>query len=216
MTISHTIIFGITADPIHLGHEQAIINGIQYLRNQSIMIKEFVLIPVYQPNLIADKKSPKASFYQRLEMCNIVAKRLSNKTHVSIVASDIEKHIANTTGEKNYSLNTIKHLKKQNSLFMVSADHFTGRWPKFRKWYGWNEILQHSGLLINQRPGHKINTRFIDQLRQLNSEIYVVENHKSIDTSSSYIRASFHKKNMNVHLSTDVIVYINNQNLYGC
>jgi len=214
MTPTYSIIFGLTADPIHLGHEQAIINGIQYLRYQNIKVEEFVLIPVYQPNLIADKKSPKASFDQRLEMCHIVAKRLSNITHDSIIVSDIEKLIANTTGENNYSLNTIKHLNKENCLFMVSADHFQGRWPKFRKWFGWKDILNYSGLLINKRPGNKINKRFIEELRGINPNVYLVEEQKSIDTSSSYIRANLHKSDMSNHLSQDILKFIKNEGLY--
>jgi len=214
MTTTYSIIFGLTADPIHLGHEQAIINGIQYLQGLNIAIDEFILIPVYQPNLISGKKGPVASFEQRFNMCQLVAKRLSTITHGSIVVSDIEKLIANETGEKNYSLNTIKHLNKENSLFMVSADHFQGRWPKFRKWFGWKDILNHSGLLINQRPGNKINKRFIEELRGINPNVYLVEEQKSIDTSSSYIRANLYKSDMSNHLSQDILKFIKDESLY--
>jgi len=37
-----SIIFGLTADPIHLGHEQVIINGIDYCRDQGFDVEEFV------------------------------------------------------------------------------------------------------------------------------------------------------------------------------
>ena len=214
MLKKHTIIFGLTADPIHLGHEQAIINGIQYLQGLNITIKEFILIPVYQPNLIAGKKGPVASFDQRLNMCQLVATRLSKQLKCNIVVSDVEKRIANSTGQNNYSLNTIKHLDKENCLFMVSADHFHGRWPKFRKWFGYKEILKHSGLLINQRPGNKINKNFINQLKAINPNIYLVEDLKSVNTSSTKIRASFKNTDMSSHLSQDIIDYINDEGLY--
>lgn len=214
MTNHHTILFGLTADPIHLGHEQAIINGIQYLQGLGVVINELLLIPVFQPNLIANKKAPVADFNQRVEMCNRVADRLSRQLRCSIVVSEIEKHIANNTGQNNFSLNTIKHLNKKNSLFMLSADHFQGRWPKFRKWFGWKEILKHSGLLINQRPGHKINRNFIEQLRKINPEIYLVENETSVNTSSSEIRANFYNFEMDLQLSNDVINHIIDQGLY--
>ena len=214
MTTTYSIIFGLTADPIHLGHEQAIINGIQHLQGLNITIKEFILIPVYQPNLIAGKKGPVASFEQRLNMCQLVATRLSKQFMSNIVVSNVEKRIANLTGKNNYSLNTLKHLNKINCLFMVSADHFHGRWPKFRKWFGHKEILKHSGLLINQRPGNKINKNFINQLKTINPSIYLVENLKSINTSSTKIRASFKIDDMSSHLSPDIIDYIESEHLY--
>ena len=219
MTQNHTIIFGLTADPIHLGHEQAMINGIQYLQGLNITIEEFILIPVYQPNLIAGKKAPKAHFKQRVKMCHIVASKLSKQLKCQMVVNEIEKDLATTTGQNNFSLNTIIHLNKENCLFMVSADHFQGRWPKFRKWYGWQEILKHSGLLINQRPGHKINKNFIKQLREFNPNIYLVENLKSVNTSSTEIRTSLYsaknnKVNLNSYLSEDIVRYISEQGLY--
>jgi nicotinate (nicotinamide) nucleotide adenylyltransferase len=177
-------------------------------------IKEFVLIPVFQPNLIANKKSPKAHFNHRVDMCKIIATKLSGQLEYKIIVSEIEQQIAINTGQNNFSLNTIKHLNKKNSLFMVSADHFKGRWPKFRKWFGWKEILKHSGLLINQRPGHKINKNFIKQLREINPDVYLVESHTSVNTSSSQIRDTFYTSNMESHLSKEVIDFINIQNLY--
>ena len=44
MTKSYSIIFGITADPIHLGHEQAIINVVEFMRSQNYNIKRFILL----------------------------------------------------------------------------------------------------------------------------------------------------------------------------
>ena len=214
MTTSYSVLFGLTADPIHLGHEQAIINGIKYLHKLNITIQEFILIPVYLPNLIAGKKGPIASFAQRLNMCHLVATRLSKQLISNIVVSDVEKRITNSTGHNNYSFNTIKQLNKENCLFMVSADHFHGRWPKFRKWFGYKEILKHSGLLINQRPGNKINKNFINQLKAINPNIFLVEGLKSVNTSSTKIRASFKSENMSSHLSQDIIDYINDEGLY--
>jgi len=216
-----TVVFGLTADPIHLGHEQAIINGIGYCRKFDLEIKQFLLMPVYHPNLIVGKNGPVAGFKQRFDMCNIVANRLSEKLNCLIMTSDKEKQCAEISGEKNYSFNTIEFFAKQqnnlqernNLLFMVSADHFQGRWPKFRKWHKWKELLNHTGLLINQRPGHKINLKFIQKLKRINPEIYIVESEKSVDISSSAIRVAnnqFREKN----LSKDIFDYIVINNLY--
>ena len=211
---AYTVIFGLTADPIHKGHEQAIINGVQYLREKGFDIENFILIPVFQPNLIAGKKSPYSDFNKRYEMCELVATKLSSQLSCNIVVSNIEKRIAEKTGENNYSLNTLKELNLQNVLFMVSADHFQGRWPKFRKWFGWQEILKFSGLLINQRPGHKINKAFIDRLNDINSEVHIVEKGTSVDTSSTVIRNSFYHSEMGPYLSSEIIKYIKSNGLY--
>lgn len=229
-SLSHTttIVFGLTADPIHLGHEQAIINGVNYCRKLGLSFNQFLLIPVFRPNLIAGKKGPVANYQQRFAMCDLVAKRLSRRLNCSIVASSIEKQFAKASTDKSYSFNTIKFIadnQKNNKrvipaytgmtrlLFMVSADHFQGRWPKFRKWFKWKELLNHTGLLINQRPGHKLNLGFIEQLKQINPEIYIVDEDNSVNVSSSELRhASILVREEK--LSKDVFAYIIENNLY--
>jgi nicotinate (nicotinamide) nucleotide adenylyltransferase len=218
---SYTIVFGLTADPIHLGHEQAIINGIDYCRDQRLEVDQFLLMPVYQPNLIAGKKGPVANFQQRFDMCDIVAKRLSKKLDCEIETSLIEKQFAKTSGEKSYSFNTIKYMteietepKPTKLLFMVSADHFQGRWPKFRKWFKWQELLNYTGLLINQRPGHKININFTHQLKEINNDVFVIRNSQSVAISSSEIRDSNDLSKLKF-LSKDVERYVLKADLYG-
>jgi len=177
-------------------------------------------MPVYQPNLIAGKKGPIATFQQRFDMCEIVAKRLSKKLDCKVEASLIEKQSSEALDEKSYSFNTIKYItrvvapKTTKLLFMVSADHFQGRWPKFRKWYKWQVLLNYSGLLINQRPGHKININFISQLKKINKDIFVIEESKSVAISSSEIRASNDLTKLKF-LSKDIERYVLKANLYG-
>ena len=221
MSHSYTVVFGLTADPIHLGHEQAIINGVNYCRKFNLEINQFLLMPVYQPNLIAGKKGPIATFQQRFDMCEIVAKRLSKKLDCKVEASLIEKQSSEALDEKSYSFNTIKYItesetesKSAKLLFMVSADHFQGRWPKFRKWFNWQELINYSGLLINQRPGHKININFISQLKKINKDIFVIEESKSVAISSSEIRASNDLTKLKF-LSKDIERYVLKANLYG-
>ncbi|MFK8011562.1 MAG: hypothetical protein AB8B80_05940, partial [Marinicellaceae bacterium] len=64
------------------------------------------------------------------------------------------------------------------------------------------------------RPGNKINKRFIEELRGLNPDVYLIEKQKSIDTSSSYIRAHLYKTDMSNHLSQDILEYIKDEGLY--
>ena len=129
-------------------------------------------------------------------------------------------HFAEISGKKSYSFNTIKYMtqletetKMLKLLFMVSADHFQGRWPKFRKWFKWKELLNHSGLLINQRPGHKINLAFIKQLKQINTEIFIIEADNSVNVSSSELRRATNQLREE-KLSQDVFGYIIDNGLY--
>lgn len=226
MSQSYSIIFGLTADPVHLGHEQAIINGVEFCRERGLKIGRFLLVPVYQPNLIVDKKSPVASFDQRFAMCVLVASRLSKQLACDIQVSQIEKQIAQNNGENNYSVNTIRALNNLGTeipasagmtgsfLFMVSADHFGGRWPKFRQWFKWQELLNYSGLLINQRPGSHINQSFVRELRQINPSVFIVQNSEVVDVSSSEIRQGFDAKKTVDLLASDVLNYIKEQRLY--
>ena len=214
MLNSCNVIFGLTADPIHLGHEQAIINGIEYLTEQDLEVKQFLLVPVYQPNLIANKTFPTACFEDRVNMCELAAKRLSKQLANTIGVSQIEKQIAQTTGKHNYSLNTIKKLTFENCLFMVSADHFMGRWPKFRNWYKWQELLKHSGLLINQRPKHSINKNYIEKLKQINPNVHIIKNKQTVDTSSSSIKENLGEIKNNKYLSEDIKNYILKNKVY--
>lgn len=211
---SFIIVFGLTADPIHLGHEQAIINGIHYLKAQGLAIQKFLLIPVYQPHLIANKKAPIAAYENRFTMCEMVAKRLSLKLNCTIEVSEIEKRLVKKTGQMNFSINTIKALSEDNILFMASADHFQGRWPKFRKWHQWQALLKHCGLLINQRPGHGINQRFIEQIKAINPNIFVVNSDQVVDTSSSTIRSNITEALSGDCMAQDIIEYVKLNHLY--
>ena len=101
-----------------------------------------------------------------------------------------------------YSYDTLTAIEGQHKLFVLSADHFAGRWPKFRKWHQWQQIVKDNGLLIHQRPGHGINLSFIQGLRKTSKHVHVVEGLPSIEVSSTEIRT---KLNLNKHLKDGLI-----------
>ncbi len=214
MVKKFTLVFGLTADPIHKGHAQVIINSINYLCNQNKKIKRVIIIPVYSPNLIANKNKPVATFKQRYQMCCLVAKQLSRKLQCPIKVSKIEKKLAKKNQQPNYSYNTLKALQLKNPLFLVSADHFQGQKPKFSQWYKWQELIKISGLLINQRADTKINLMFIAQLKQQNKAVYLVEAKKTIAISSTQIRENIKDKSIQKYLNKDVANYIAQHGVY--
>lgn len=216
----YTLIFGLTADPIHKGHEQVILNSFSFAKTQNIKIKEFLLVPTYHPNLIANKQQPRTAFHHRFKMCELVTKKLENQFNYPVYVTDIEQKLFNTNQQKSYSYDTLNAIKAKHKLFVLSADHFTGRWPKFRKWYKWQKLLKENGLLIHQRPGHSINMRFIAQLKTINPTIFVVSQLPQIKISSTQLRSDLRKNSSLVALDLlklideSVLEYINNKHIY--
>jgi len=219
MKENYTVVYGLTADPIHKGHEQAIINGINYCHKHDLLIRKFILLPVFQPNLIDDKKRPVAAFTHRLAMCQVLAQRLSKVLKTKIEVSAVEKQLSETTATINTSFMTIQHLQKQNNskqkyLFMVSADHFIGNQPKFKQWSHWQALVNICGLLINQRPNNKINAAFVEQLKTINSDIHCVNSPHQVDISSSQIRNSIQHYLGSEFISADISQYLTKNHLY--
>lgn len=213
---AYTLVFGLTADPIHKGHEQVIHNSYSFAKLNGIEIAEFLLLPTYQPNLIAQKKEPRTAFKHRFAMCEIVAEEMNRQFGYQVHVNGIEKQLFEQTGRKSYSFDTLKALDRPNQLFVLSADHFTGRWPKFRKWYCWQDLITQNGLLVHPRPGHRINQSFIEQLQTENPDIFTVEGFASVEVSSTLIR---HQLANNVspsheHINKAILGYIEENNLY--
>lgn len=209
-------VFGLTADPIHRGHEQVIKNTLDQARELDLKTAGIILVPTYQPNLIADKTAPTASFEQRLAMCQLVAKDLSEELDIDITVSDIEQRIHNE--QPSYTYYTLDALAKDhdNLILIISSDHAHGHAPKFRQWHRWDELINRFGLIIHERPGYPLNDCFVSYLKELNPNVYVAKNQTSIDISSSRLRNAYAygasiKKDL-VNLNVDA--YIHSQGLY--
>ena len=213
---SFYLVFGLTADPPHKGHEQVIINSHAYMKKAGLIVQQFDLIPTFEPNLIAGKRQPVADFEQRMAMCQIIADELNKTKNFNVQVNDIERFLAFATHQKSYSYQTLKAIDHPNKLFVLSADHFAGRWPKFRKWYMWESLVKENGLLIHQRPGHNINNSFIGQLQDINPHVFVAQGYPEQAVSSTQIRHSFKQENT---ASTDLLnplvyAYAQSNNIY--
>ncbi|MCB1584279.1 MAG: nicotinate-nicotinamide nucleotide adenylyltransferase [Marinicella sp.] len=213
---SFTLVYGLTADPIHKGHEQVIHNSYTFAAQNDLLISEFILVPTFKPNLIAGKKQPRTAYKHRFAMCELTATELNKKFNYQVNVSDIEKKLFKKTGLKSFSFDTLTALDKANQLFILSADHFGGRWPKFRKWYCWQELVKKHGLLIHQRPGHTVNLTFIKSLKELNPDIFLIKNLPTVDISSTNLRQKLAKSVMpdKEHINKRVLNYINSNHLY--
>lgn len=211
-----TWVYGLTADPIHRGHEQVIKNTLNKAEEMGLETTGFILVPTYRPNLIADKSAPIATFEQRFEMCRLVAKDLSRELKTDFTVSDIEKTISQD--EPSYTYNTLDALSKNhdNLILIISSDHAHGHAPKFRQWHRWQDLINRFGLMVHERPGHPINDCFIEHLKEHNPNVYVTKNKPTIDISSSRLRNaySYGAEVLEAHINPAVDTYIQDQNLY--
>ena len=213
----YTLLFGLTADPIHKGHEQVIINSFKFAKQQQLNFEQLLLVPTFEPNLIATKKQPQTPFKQRFEMCELVAESIREQFNYPVYITDIERQLFELNGVKSYSYDTLHATEVAHKLFVLSADHFTGRWPKFRQWYRWQQLVEENGLLIHQRPGHGINASFIEQLKDLNPDVYVVTGLPEVDVSSTQMRAALRAQQTisKDHMAASVLQYIRQHKVYG-
>lgn|SRR5690554_6080101 len=211
-----TWVYGLTADPVHRGHEQVVNNTLSKAQKLGLKTSEFILVPTYQPNLIADKNAPIATFEQRLDMCRLVAKDLSPKLKTDITVSDIEETIH--TDKPSYTYDTLDALSKDhdNLILVISSDHAHGHAPKFRQWHRWQDLINRFGLMVHERPGHPINDCFIEHLKEHNPNVYVAKNQPTIDISSSRLRNAYAygADVSSQHINPVVDNYIKNFELY--
>lgn len=213
---SITWVYGLTADPIHRGHEQVIKNTLSKAQELGLQTDGIILVPTYRPNLIDDKTAPCASFEQRLAMCQIVAKELSQELSTGITVSDIEEKIY--TDQPSYTYDTLTALsqKHTNLILMISSDHAHGHAPKFRQWHRWQDLINRYGLMVHERPGHPINDCFIEHLKEHNTNVYVAKNLPTIDISSSRLRNAYAygADVSEAHINPEVDGYIKRFGLY--
>lgn len=186
-----TWVFGLTADPIHRGHEQVVKNTLNIAASLDLNTNQFIFVPTYQPHLIADKSTPSADFKDRLAMCELVANELSHEMNAKITVSDIEQKIHSE--QPSYTYDTLDALSKKydNLILIMSSDHAHGHAPKFRQWHRWDDLINRFGLMIHERPGYPLNDCFVNYLKELNPNVYATKNQPSIDTSSSRIRHAY-------------------------
>ena len=217
MNKSLSLVFGLSADPVHVGHEASLAAAIGYLKQQS-SLAEVIIVPVYAPNLIAGKQGPKATYQQRLHMCQLLARKLRQRYNTNITVSRIEERNYQLDHRLSYTYDTLDSLNKKALALLVNADHFSGVKPKFEQWYLWQEIIQKYTLIICQRPGYEVNMNFVQQLQNhADSNIHVIPEPMP-DVSSTVIRKKIKENPYHIDLKNlldkNIYQYINKNHIY--
>jgi len=217
MSDSLSLVFGLSADPVHIGHEASLAAAIGFLKKRKCL-REVIIVPVYAPNLIAGKQGPQASYSQRLWMCQLMARKLRQQYSIEITVSRIEERNYQLDHRLSYTYDTLNSLSKSSLALLVNADHFFGLKPKFEQWYRWQDIIQQYTVVICQRPGYQVNMDFIERLQaQTEKNIHLLQNVMP-DVSSTLIRNTIKKNPQSTELKKlidkRIHQYINNHRIY--
>jgi len=188
-------LFGGTFDPVHNGH----VSIAQSFLDSGNIDELWVLLTPYPPH----KQEKKTTSYQtRLDMLEAAFAGME-KVKINTIESSLPK--------PSYSVQTIRHLKKEypdtTFFYCMGEDSLA----KFHTWKFYDEILEECDLLVAQRPGvfHEetqddilAHTRFVP--------------HTPLDISSSDIRDETKKgKSIQNMVPEEVALIIENEQLYS-
>lgn len=192
-----TLLFGLSADPVHAGHVETVVQAYQCLCKMGFPVVRVLLMPAYRRNPVGARKSRlPATFTARYAMCALAAYEIGQRLGLPpqvISASDLEARLARGRCVPNYTAETLTLLKLRTApnaglIFLLSSELVAGKEPQFGQWYQPQIIAQLALLAIVPRPGYNVNRRFLSALRQRRAQVIVLDNVRTPDVSSSEIR----------------------------
>jgi len=193
------LVFGTSADPLHAGHVELIVDAVHALTARGWDVAELLLMPVFRHHNISEavKRSLTLTFDHRFAICQLAAAEIA-KTLEGMVGkvsvSDLERELVWQSNRPNFTAETLEVLRARTDAqlelaFLVGADSFSGEQPGFSKWYHWEELLKDATLVISPREGFAPNQEFIASLTAQGGKIIYLEEIKVSEISSSNIRA---------------------------
>ncbi len=194
---AYQLVFGLSADPIHVGHVEMVTQSTRALVRRGYRIAEILLVPVYRrnPTGISKERIPE-TYGHRLAMCTLAATEIAERLgpHVGLVrASEVEGELARERSSPNYTAETLAVLKARldpqiGLIFLISGELVSGPDPQFGRWYRPDEILRHAALAICPRPGFVANDGFIAHLVERGAQVILLDEVSTPEISASTIR----------------------------
>ena len=192
------VVFGTSADPIHEGHVELLVDAAQALTARGYHIAEIVLMPVYRHHSVTGsvKRSLPLSYEFRFDLCRLAATEIENELIGSVdkvSVSDLEKELVWQNSRPNFTAETMETMRKQTEAgtelaFLIGADSFSGEHPSFSQWYRWQELIQNVILVLSPREGYPPNRDFVQNLSEQGGKIVYLDEIKVLDISSAQIR----------------------------
>lgn len=192
------VVFGTSANPIHEGHVELLVDAANALTARGYQIAEIVLMPVYRHHSVTDsvKRSLPLSYDDRFALCQLAAIEIEDKLKgmvERISVSNLEKELVWQSSRPNFTAETMKTMRNQTEAgtelaFLVGADSFSGEQPSFAQWYRWQELIQYVILVLSPREGYPPNREFVQSLSEQGGKIVYLDEIKVLDISSAQIR----------------------------
>jgi nicotinamide-nucleotide amidase len=193
------LVFGTSADPLHEGHVELIVDAVHALSARGFELAEVVLMPVFRHHNIREgvKRSLTLTFDHRFAICQLAAIEIAKDLEGivdKVSVSDLERELVWQSNRPNFTAETLEALQERTDAqvelaFLVGADSFSGEQPAFSKWYRWQDLVKDATLVLSPREGFTPNQDFIARLTVQGGRIVYLEEIKVSDISSSRIRA---------------------------
>ena len=136
---------GGTFDPIHRGHL-----AMAEFSLTTLALDELQLIPNHVP---PHKDGPDVSSQDRLQMAQLAAQ---SQPGLTVNALELEHD------EPSYSVYTLEKLRTLHPsdalFFIMGMDSFVS----LSRWHKWDELLNHTNLVVCQRPGERFPNQGIE------------------------------------------------------
>ena len=192
------LVFGTSADPIHQGHVELLINATKALIARGFQVTEIVLLPVYRHHSVQDsvKRSLPLSYEFRFDLCQLAANEIEKALKGSVdkvSVSDLEKELVWQSSRPNFTTETMQAMREKTEeetelAFLVGADSFSGEHPGFSQWYRWQELIKSVMLVLSPREGYPPNRNFVQSLSEHGGKIVYLDDIKVPEISSAQIR----------------------------
>ena len=192
------LVFGTSADPLHQGHVELVVDAVRALTARSWKVAEVILMPVFRHHNIQEgvKRSLTLTFEHRYTICQLAADEIRQKLNgmvEKVSVSDLERELVWQSNRPNFTAETMEAMRKRidpnlELAFLIGADSFTGERPGFAHWHRGEELIKDALLVISPRKGVIPNQSFIESLTERGGRVIYLEEIEVSDISSRIIR----------------------------
>lgn len=188
-------IFGGTFDPVHNGHLSI---AKSFLRSGFIDTLWILLTP--SPPHKEDHKLPYAL---RFKMLSDVFESIDN-----VIVSDVEQKLSSPS----YTVNTIEYLQELHPEYQFYLCLGKDSYRNFENWHRWQKILEHTEILVAERP---IDVQHSNKIHQkITPKAHFID-HAPVNISSTEVRKRLKKgEPVETMVPASVLKTISKNNLY--